>query len=74
MVLQWRRRAEAWEQAGQCGLRIPRLAQEETVPLLGVHLGEAAWPLEGQKNLQLQSAALFTSIGTKTPTADGNKP
>ena len=40
--------------------------------LLGVHLGEVAWPLWGQKNWRRERAALFTSIGTKT-LAEGSK-
>ena len=47
-MLLWRRRAEALSR--QCGLRIPGIALGETVPLLGVHLGEGALPFQGQKS------------------------
>lgn len=48
VVLWWRRRQRP--KSRQQGLRIPWIPRGETVPLLGVNLGVAAWPLWGQKN------------------------
>ena len=51
--VQWCFYGEGGQRPGsrQCGLRIPWVAQGETVPFPGVYLGEVTLPLRGQKSL-----------------------